>query len=219
MKLFIDIETVPAFADLNEAPQDFQHCYEKRFGHELENVDGKHDNFEDHFSDKAGLFAEFGKIVCVSMGYVQDDKIVLKSFCSESEKQILEDVSKSIDKASSLVAHNGKDFDYPWLCRRMIINGVKLPSLLQIQNLKPWEIKLEDTIDMWKFGQFNHKASLALLCSLFGLASPKDGMDGSKVSEVFYKEKDYQKIASYCEGDIVALINVYRKMQYLSPLS
>lgn len=209
MKLFIDIETVPEVdpSELSAPPV----LYFKKFASKVE---GEAPEMMQHYIDNAGLYAEFGKIVCVSMGYIQDDKINVKSFCSDNEKQILQDVSRAIEKANSLVAHNGKDFDYPWLCRRMIINGVKLPALLQIQNLKPWEIRLEDTIDMWKFGQFNHKASLNLLCSLFGLPSPKNGMDGSKVSEVFYKEKDYQKISSYCEGDVIALINVYRKMQY-----
>lgn len=220
MKVFIDIETVPGLEHINLMKDDLKLCYEKKFGHELENnIPGKHDNFEDHYLEKAGLFAEFGKIVCVSMGYVIDGAIAVKSFCGPDEVQVLNDVSKSLDKATSLVAHNGKDFDYPWLCRRMMANSIKLPLLLQIQNLKPWEIKLEDTMDMWKFGQFQHRASLALMCTLFGLPSPKNGMDGSKVSEVFYKEKDYQKIASYCEGDVIALINVYRKMQYQNPIT
>lgn len=204
MKLFIDIETVPV-----NSP-DLLELFKKKFAREFNSED---DTWENFYSNKAALFAEFGKIVCVSMGFVVIDKINLKSFCSDNEKQILEDVSKSIDKATSLVAHNGKDFDYPLLCRRMIINGVRLPSLLQIQNLKPWEIKLEDTIEMWKFGQFNHKASLALMCELLGVKSPKGDMDGSKVAETFNK-CDFKKIESYCEGDVVALINVYRKLNY-----
>jgi predicted PolB exonuclease-like 3'-5' exonuclease len=217
MKLFIDIETVPAFPELKGANAEFTKLYMQRFGHELENnIPEKHDNFEDHFTDKAGLYAEFGKIVCVSMGYIQEEKIKLKSFCSDNEKQILEGVAQTMGKATSLVAHNGKDFDYPWLCRRMIVNGVPLPTLLQIQNLKPWEVKLEDTVDLWRFGQLYHKPSLAILCYLFGIPSPKGGMDGSKVQDVFYKEKNYQKISDYCEGDVVALVNVYRKMNYQS---
>lgn len=208
MKLFIDIETVPV--NNPELLELFKKKFVREFNSEC-------DTWENFYSSKAALFAEFGKIVCVSMGFVVDEKINVKSFCSDNEKQILEDVSKAIDKATSLVAHNGKDFDYPLLCRRMIINGVRLPSLLQIQNLKPWEIKLEDTIEMWKFGQFNHRASLALMCELFGLPSPKGDMDGSKVAQVF-NEGDYQKIATYCEGDVIALINVYRKLQYQTPI-
>lgn len=214
MKVFIDIETVPRhFTMIAHENPDF-YLFKNKFRSETKDMSVT--QICELYLEKAALFAEFGKIVCVSMGYVQNEKIVLKSFCSDDEKQILSNVAMNIDKASSLVAHNGKDFDYPWLCRRMITHGVPLPALLQIQNLKPWEIRLEDTVDMWKFGQFSHKASLALMCSLFGLPSPKDGMDGSKVAEVFYVEKDYQKIASYCEGDVAALINVYRKMNYQS---
>lgn len=220
MKLFIDIETVPIVETFDGLNEELALCYQRKFGHELENNSpGKFDCFEDHYLNKAALFAEFGKIVCVSMGYVANDKISVKSFYGDDEKRILTDTILTFEKASGLVAHNGKDFDYPWLCRRMMINGLRLPSLLQIQNLKPWEIKLEDTSEMWKFGQFQHRSSLSLMCNVFGLPSPKKGMDGSQVSEVFYREKNWKKIADYCEGDVVALINVYRKMFYYEPLT
>jgi len=209
MKLFIDIETVPAAENFGLMPEDLQKSYQRKFGHELDNKDC----FEDHFNNRAALYAEFGKIVCVSMGYVADEKINIKSFCGDDEAEILKNTSAAITKATSLVAHNGKDFDYPILCRRMVINGLHLPGLLQIQNLKPWEIKLEDTIEMWRFGQFSHRVSLDCLCSVFGIPSPKSEMDGSSVAKLFY-EKDWVKIAKYCEGDVRALINVYRKMNY-----
>lgn len=219
MKLFIDIETVPAAQSIEHLDQSTLLIYQRKFGHELENnVPGKFDCFDDHYIAKAGLFAEFGKIVCVSMGYVSDEKINVKSYYGDNELDILKQVRDALQKATSLVAHNGKDFDYPWLCRRMIINSIQLPQLLQIQNLKPWEIKLEDTVEMWRFGQFNYRASLALMCNVFGLPSPKAGMDGSQVQDVFYKEKDYKKIANYCEGDVIALINVYRKLNYQNAL-
>jgi len=218
MKLFIDIETVPLYRSFDLLSESDKIIYQKKFGHELENnVPSKHDCFEDHYKSKAGLFAEFGRIVCVSMGYVIDNKIILKSFCDYNESRLLTSVSESLEKATSVVAHNGKNFDYPWLCRRMIVNGIKLPSLLQIQNLKPWEIKLEDTLDMWRFGQFNHNASLALMCSLFGIQSPKDGIDGSNIADLFYSD-ELDRISRYCEGDVTALINVYRKLNYQNPI-
>lgn len=213
MKVFIDIETVPCEEEYGNLSPNLKMCYDKKFGHELSNDEGKHDCFEDHYKAKAGFYAEFGKIVCVSMGRMDGEDLKLKSFCLDGEKDLLIDVAAILTKATSLVAHNGKDFDYPWLCRRMIINGIKLPPLLQIQNLKPWEIKLEDTVEMWKFGQFQHRVSLALMCEILGLPSPKEGMDGSQVADVFYKEKDFDKIASYCEGDVTALINVYNKIK------
>lgn len=223
MKVFIDIETVPQYESFSTADLVTKELFDKKFSYELSNqpayVLEKERTLNDHYRDKAGLFAEFGKIVCVSMGYVSNDSIKTQSFYGENENDVLVRAASAIEKASGLVAHNGKDFDYPWLCRRMMANGIILPTLLQIQNLKPWEIKLEDTMEMWKFGQFQHRASLALLCNLFGLPSPKNGMDGSKVAEVFYQEKDYKKIAEYCEGDVIALINVYRKMNYQRALT
>jgi 3'-5' exonuclease len=211
MKIFIDIETVPCVEVIDHAPESLVRAFLKRF-------DDPNKTARELWREKAGLFAEYGKIVCVSMGYVADGKITVKSFAGENEHTILFDVSNALDKATGLVAHNGKDFDYPFLCRRMIVNGIKLPAILQIQNLKPWEIKLEDTLEMWKFGQFNHRAGLAVLCELFGLPSPKAGMDGSQVQDVYYIEKSHTKIADYCEGDVRALINVYRKMQYVEPI-
>src|SRR5690606_34682843 len=135
MKLFIDIETVPQYKDFHDMPEHLRLCYEKKFGHELENnVPGKYDCFEDHYLNKAGLYAEFGKIVCVSMGFMKDGQPRLTSFCSDDEARILKQTAEMIDKFSGLVAHNGKDFDYPWLCRRMIVSGIQLPGLLRIQN-------------------------------------------------------------------------------------
>lgn len=214
MRLFLDIETVPQYENTDDSPAEFIELFKHKFKKDFE---GRH--WQEVYPEKAGLFAEFGKIVCVSMGYVQNEKINIKSYYGPNEKSILEGVALAIEKASLLIAHNGKDFDYPWLCRRMIIHKIKLPALLQIQNLKPWEIKLEDTVELWRFGQFNHRASLASMCYLFGLPSPKAGMDGSQVAEVFYKEKDYIKIADYCEGDVLALINVYRSLNYLEPIT
>jgi predicted PolB exonuclease-like 3'-5' exonuclease len=213
MKLFVDIETVPQYKDFHEMPEHLKLCYEKKFGHELENnVPGKYDCFEDHYNAKAALFAEFGKIVCVSMGYLNGNDIRLTSFCSEDEIDILKQTAAMIDKFDGLVAHNGKDFDYPWLCRRMLVNAVPLPSLLRIQNLKPWEIRLEDTVEMWKFGQFSHRVSLAMMCHLFGIPSPKQDTDGSGVWEM-YKAKDFAAITKYCEGDVAALIKVYNRLK------
>jgi predicted PolB exonuclease-like 3'-5' exonuclease len=215
MKLFIDIETVPAakdFDSLDERSQDL-------FVTKMVRVEKYRDlTYQEIYPREAGLHAEFGKIVCVSMGYVQGEGIILKSFFGDDEKALLSEVAAALGKATSIVAHNGKNFDYPWLCRRMVIHKIPLPVLLQIQNLKPWEIKLEDTMEMWRFGQFNATASLDCLCHLFGLPSPKKGMDGSQVADVYYNECDLNKIVAYCEADITALVNVYRSMQYLEPI-
>lgn len=203
MKIFIDIETVPAITD--KLVELFTNRYKDKPDYKYE--------------EKAAFFAEFGKIVCVSMGKItKEEKIILKSICHTDERYLLEGVASTLQNATALVAHNGKDFDYPFLCRRMIVNEIPLPNVLQIQNLKPWEIPLEDTIDMWKFGQFNHKVSLALMCELFNIPTPKADMDGSKVAEVF-KAGDYDRLVKYCEGDVISLINVYRKLNYQSILT
>lgn len=134
MKLFIDIETVPQYKDFHDMPDHLRHCYEKKFAHELENnVPGKYDCFEDHYNAKAALFAEFGKIVCIGFGYMLSGQITTKSITGD-EKHILNEASAIIDKAHSLVAHNGKDFDYPFLCRRMIIN--KMCAVLGVESPK-----------------------------------------------------------------------------------
>lgn len=197
MKIFIDIETIPVVTDNLVA------LFNQRYK----------DKPDYKYEEKAAFFAEFGKVVCVSVGRVQNEQIILKSFCSDNETQLLQDIAHVLQKATTLVAHNGKDFDYPFLCRRMIINQITLPKVLQIQNLKPWEMPLEDTVDMWKFGQFSHKVSLALMCELFNIPTPKADMDGSKVAEVF-AAKDYDSLTKYCEGDVISLINVYRKLNY-----
>lgn len=215
MKLFIDIETVPAAKDFDSLDERSQDLFVKK----MVRMDKYRDlTYQEIYPREAGLHAEFGKIVCVSMGYVQGEGIMLKSFYGNDEKVLLVDVAAALGKATSIVAHNGKNFDYPWLCRRMVIHKITLPSLLQIQNLKPWEIKLEDTMEMWRFGQFNTTASLDCLCHLFELPSPKKGMDGSQVADVYYNECDLNKIVTYCESDITALVNVYRSMQYLEPI-
>lgn len=211
MKLFIDIETVPQFETLKEASGVQQAAIINKYT-------VNKSNSVDAAWEKAALHAEFGKIVCVSMGYVNDGKITVKSVANHDERVLLNEVAETLKKASGLVAHNGKDFDFPFLCRRMILHGVPLPPILQIQNLKPWEIKLEDTMEMWRFGQFNYRVSLNLLCDLLMLPLPKSIMDGSQVKDVYYKENDLQKIAEYCEADVAALINVYRMLQYQPPI-
>lgn len=208
-KLFIDIETVRSHDTFESLPKEMRDAYKKKFMRETDDLVMP---IEKHYEDKAGLFAEFGKIVCVSMGYLDGTDIRLTSFCSDNEIEILKQTASAIQKADGLVAHNGKDFDYPWLCRRMLIKAVPLPSLLRIQNLKPWEIKLEDTVEMWRFGQFSHKVSLAVMCHLFGIPSPKQNGDGSGVWDM-YKAKDFESIAKYCEGDVIALVKLYQRLK------
>ncbi|PQL90374.1 3'-5' exonuclease [Apibacter adventoris] len=217
--LFIDLETVPEFESWEDLPERTQILWEKKTQFQR-----KEDiSPEEYYYDKAGILSEFGKIICLSCGLIIDNKIHIKSFYGSDEPQILNDFNTLLNSNYFttnllLCAHNGKEFDFPYLARRMIINQVKLPPILQIQGKKPWEIPHLDTMDLWKFGDHKHYTSLDLLANIFNLPTPKDEMDGGNVAHVYYKDKNIEKIRSYCEKDIITLINVFRKMRYEEPL-
>lgn len=213
--LFLDIETVPQYSSYNEADS----TYKKFWGRKAGFLATKENSAEDLFQ-RAGIYAEFGKIVCISVGIVANidgsDTIKLKSFYGTDEVSLLKEFSqmlKSFEEKShvQLCAHNGKEFDFPYISRRMLINGLSLPASLDNSGKKPWEIKHVDTLELWKFGDYKHYTSLDLLTSIFGIPSPKEEIDGSMVASVFYEEKDYQKIKRYCENDVVAVIQLLRK--------
>jgi DNA polymerase elongation subunit (family B) len=119
------------------------------------------------------------------------------------------------DPKTKLCAHNGKEFDFPYLSRRMLVNSITLPSLLHLSGAKKWEVPHLDTMEMWKFGDYKHYTSLDLLLALFNIPSSKSEMDGSKVNGVYYQEKDLKKIATYCVSDVVAIAQLYLKMKNL----
>jgi len=216
--LFFDIETVPLeydFKNLDERGQDLW-SKKTRFIQERENL-----NAEEVY-DRAGIYAEFGKVVCISMGFVLqkegETQIRLKSIANEDESTLL---NEFIDLLNSyyntpdfmFCAHNGKEFDIPFLCRRILIHGKKMPKMLNVSGKKPWEIKHLDTMELWKFGDFKNYTSLDLLTYVFKIPTPKDDMDGSQVSKVFYEDKNLDRIIHYCEKDVVATIQLFRKYQ------
>jgi len=239
--LYIDIETVSAFKSFDDADERTKELFKKKMRMELlewstrdlgiafpgvpEDVKLRH-----LYSEKAGLFAEFNRIVCVSIGTVMPNKAQLDgSISPESiyirsiigdEKTILENVSFALEKNyDNLCAHFGKGFDFPILCRKYIIHQIPMPRVLNISGMKPWEVPLHDTQDMWKFGDLRHSCSLDLLAHNFGLPSPKDQMDGSEVGHYFYNVPDgILKISEYCEKDVRTLINVHRIMNYKPPI-
>lgn len=174
------------------------------------------------FEDRAGIYAEFGKVITIAIGRYFDTEngelgLKMKCFCSENEQEILMNLKQMLDKQDALntklCAHNGKEFDFPYLCRRMLINGIVPPALLNQTGRKPWEVTHLDTMDMWKFGDFKHYTSLDLLAALFDIPTSKGSMDGGKVNEVFYVEKDLKKISDYCAGDVVAVAQVYLRLK------
>lgn len=207
--LFIDIETVPQHE--NYADQDImmQQLWDKKATYFLKDEETPADIYQ-----RAGIYAEFGKIVCISAGVIHHVKgemhFKVKSFANDDEKQLLIEFSDMLDHFMSkdadrnLCGHNGKEFDFPYIARRILINGLKLPQCLNIAGKKPWEIKFIDTLDLWKFGDYKHYTSLNLLTTIFNIPSPKDDIDGSQVAEVYYKAKDLERIAIYCEKDVLA---------------
>ena len=216
--LFFDIETVPIKYDFKDLDERGQQLWSKktRFIQERENL-----NAEEVY-EKAGIYAEFGKVVCISLGFIlQKDgetQIRLKSIANEEEQVLLQefiDLLNSYYTAPDFLfcAHNGKEFDIPFLCRRILINGKKIPNILNVSGKKPWEIKHLGTMELWKFGDFKNYTSLDLLSYVFNIPTPKNDMDGSQVAKVFYEDKDLDRIIHYCEKDVVATIQLFRKYQ------
>lgn len=228
---FIDIETTPAFRSLSLADDRTQHLFKKKFFREIaERVEKlasetpytprgleilRSEVEQQMYLDKAGLLAEFNKIVCVSVGAwivkspsVPESYLYIRSYTGE-ERDILSTLSESVfTKADTLCAHFGKGFDYPVLARKYLINRLPVPRLLNTKGLKPWEIPLVDTQELWKFGDLRHSCSLDLLAHLFGIPSPKENMDGSQVAEYFYSGR-IDEIVKYCEADVRTLAAVY----------
>lgn len=215
--LFIDIETVPQYGNFDEMPSTFQHLWEdktKQF-----KMDEK---TASELYARAGIYAEFGKIVCISTGFIVEKpsrKMRIRSFYGDNEKQILIDFFELLNKYYSrqehaLCAHNGKEFDFPYICRRAVVNGIPIPQILDVAGKKPWEVKNLDTMELWKFGDYKHYTGLKLLTEIFGIPSPKDDIAGDQVAEVYYVEKNLKRIATYCEKDVLALAQVFLKYRF-----
>jgi uncharacterized protein YprB with RNaseH-like and TPR domain len=207
--LFLDIETVPEEENWNLLSKNSQELFEQKTQYQ------RKDEFTaEEFYNRAGIWAEFGKIICISVGYfVEVEKkrqLRLRSFFGDDEYKLLTEFKVLLDthfakKSNLLCAHNGKEFDFPFLSRRMIIHQIELPKKLNLFGKKPWEVPHLDTLEMWKFGDYKHYTSLKLLTSILGIPSPKGDIDGSEVAGVYYKENNIQRIVSYCEKDTVAV--------------
>ncbi|MEI7524500.1 MAG: ribonuclease H-like domain-containing protein [Mariniphaga sp.] len=209
--LFIDIETVPQHPDLSDAAENMQKLWTKK-AMQI----GKEGDTAESLYNRAGIYAEFGKIVCISAGKIfrKDKERAYRviSYAGDDEKKILEAFSTMVtgfmaNPMHKMCAHNGQEFDFPYIARRLLINGLPLPAVLDIAGAKPWELKevMLDTLQLWKFGDYKHYTSLELLCAIFNIPTPKDDIDGSQVGNVYYKEFDIQRIARYCEKDTFAI--------------
>lgn len=213
----LDIETVPQYENFDELPIHFQALWEQKSQYQRQP-----EQTAAEFYERAGIWAEFGKIVCISIGFFHlEEKHIhlrVRSIAAHDEKLLLLQFIDLLDNQSSnlqLCAHNGKEFDFPYLCRRMLINGLKIPEVLQLSGKKPWEINHLDTLELWKFGDHKHFTSLNLLAAIFDLPTPKGDLDGSKVREVYYQEKDLKRIARYCESDVITLAQVLLRFKGL----
>lgn len=220
--VFLDIETVSGKPNFETLEPEMQALWEKKtiFLNRDEEVP-----LDKLYFDRAAIYSEFGKIICISVGILYHDKkkdlnIRIKSIRSHDEKQLLEEfvmlLHEKMDESKiQLCGHNAKEFDFPYICRRMIINGIPLPPYLQLSGKKPWEIKHLDTMEMWKFGDYKNYTSLALLTAVFEIPSPKNDIDGSDVNRVYYHEEGLDRIAEYCNRDVLATAQVYLKISGL----
>jgi len=209
--LFIDIETVPQTEKQDQLPQHLQKLWIRKAGQ----IAGKNETEEELFG-RSGIYAEFGKIVCISAGKIYrkgDERAFrVKSYYGADEALLLKEFTAMlnifmINPQHKICAHNGQEFDFPFISRRLLINGIKLPPVFDIAGAKPWEVRecLLDTLQLWKFGDYKHYTSLDLLCTIFNIPTPKDDIDGSQVADVFYKENNVERIARYCEKDTFAI--------------
>jgi len=213
--LFLDIETVPEIYQFDELTEVKKKLFEKKVQYRL-----KEEQSVEELYEQAGIWAEFGKIIVISVGFfVKDDgsEFRLKSFASDNEKEILEDFANLLNSKYfqrndlKLCAHNGKEFDFPYIARRMIINEIALPKQLAVYGKKPWETPFCDTMELWRFGDYKHYTSLELLTHILGIPSPKQDIEGKDVARVYYEEKDLERIKNYCENDVIAIANIMLK--------
>lgn len=207
--LFLDIETVPSYASYHEVPEPVRVLWEKKATYLKKESETTEDIYQ-----RAGIYAEFGRIICISTGMIgmQDDKRVLrlKSFYVEEEKELLLSFADLVTRLCQkrdidLCAHNGKEFDFPFIARRMLVNSIQLPFIFDTAGRRPWEVRHIDTLELWKFGDHKHYTSLDLLASLFNIESPKSDIDGSLVSSVYWQDKNIARITEYCRKDVITL--------------
>lgn len=214
--LFLDIETVPLYQSFNDLDDEVKELWSVKTKYQR-----KEDYTAEEFYERAGIWAEFGKIVCISVGYFsfksKERSFRVTSFYGD-EKKLLIDFKSLLEVHFNkdyhvLCAHNGKEFDFPYIARRMIIQGISLPDKLLLFGKKPWEIPHLDTMELWKFGDYKHFTSLKLLTHILEIPSPKDDIDGSQVRDVYYKENDIKRIVNYCEKDTIAVAQIVLRLK------
>lgn len=217
--LFLDIETVSQREHFDELSDTWKELWTRKAENILRN--NKDEHTAETIYERAAIYSEFGKIVCISCGIIHgagDNKTMsIKSFYGDDERKLLGDFCEMLHKWTPgsqkyLCAHNGKEFDFPYLCRRMVINNECIPDLLSISGKRPWEVNHLDTMELWRFGDYKNFTSLNLLAHVLNIPTSKDDIDGSMVGLVYWKEKDIQRIVHYCQKDVVTMAQVYLRL-------
>ena len=209
--LFLDIETVPLYPNYDDLSEEAQLLFADKTSYQRKEMSAA------DFYEQAGIWAEFGKIICISVGYFtslqsKPRQFRMTSFCGD-EVELLTNFSQLLNTDFSrpyhrLCAHNGKEFDFPYIARRMMVHGLELPLALQIAGKKPWEVPHLDTMELWKFGNYKHYTSLKLLTHTLNITSPKTDIDGSQVAQVYYRDNNLERIVRYCEQDVLAVAQI-----------
>ena len=216
--LFLDIETVPFFPTYADLPENWRKLWDKK----ADSLKKEENESAASIYPRAGIYAEFGKIICISVGFLKvadgKEQFRMKSFYGDDEKQLLTEFADLLNRYFNkehhrLCGHNAKEFDIPYIARRMVINGVRLPHLLDISGKKPWEVQHLDTMEMWKFGDVKSYTSLALLAAALNVPTPKDDIGGSQVHIVYYEEKNLPRIVTYCQKDVLTVAQILRRFR------
>jgi DNA polymerase elongation subunit (family B) len=226
--LFLDIETVSQKKQVEDLSPAMQELWDMKAQSIQRNKPSEEQVSAAELYPSAAIYAEFGKIICISVGYLTKDKeskmykLRLKSYYDHDEKKLLEEFSKVLnmrDRENKLhfnyvCGHNIKEFDVPYICRRMVVHKLPLPPAIDVVGKKPWETNFLDTMELWKFGDFKSFTSLKLLCGVFGIPTPKDDIDGSEVYRVYWEENDLERIERYCKKDVLATAQVFLSYRY-----
>ena len=217
--LMLDIETVSQYPEYGNMSERWQELWQHKANQYLK--DG--DTAETLYPKRASILAEFGKIICISMGYfrIENDKYTLRihSFANEDERSLLESFLEvvaqwqKLKKGFAFCGHNIKEFDMPYICRRLLVNHIPIPSFMDFQSMKPWETNVVDTMQFWKFGDFKNFITLNLLAACLDVESPKDDIDGSMVGDIYWKENDLPRIVVYCQKDVVTVAQIILRMK------
>lgn len=221
--LFLDIETVPQYNNYELIPERLRDLWNHKAGF----LAKTEEDTPESLYQRAGIYAEFGKIICISVGFLhhQDSRyhLRLKSYFGHDEKRLLQDFKKLLENHFNssqhlLCGHNAKEFDFPYLCRRMLVNGIDIPPILDLSGKKPWEVQHLDTMHMWRFGDYKSFTSLDLLAAVFNVPSPKSDISGADVGRVYWEENDLERIVEYCQNDVVCLVQIYLKLMGMDPI-